>query len=640
MKWILALFAIAFLSVAPFAEITHIGDVYPKDYAKWDNLSSPSDMWPNGDTLYVLDTDGNRIVEFYKGEPKKITPGNFDSPGGMLFPRAFWYSEDGRIYLANTGGNNVLVYENGNYLQGIAVPGSDTYSFDNPWGIAVDSGVIYVADTGRGTIKLFGARDKTYIGGISAKGFGETELTEPSGIDIWGGQIYIADKGNDRVQVFKLNGTHVMAIRGAYECVLSAPRGVSVNGDGSIFVSDTGNNRVVVFDKNGKCLDTINGSEKVALNGPTGIRVDSTNNVYVADSGNGRIQVFRFTPYYETSGAASKKISEAKAACESLVPLDSAASHLNILMPGEMDYLGIANTEFSKGNYSNAYSNASSANLQCIATNASLALRIQAEVLRIVLGDEQLLDIADQEASRYAITVDSGPIRAEIFRIRKLLDSGRYADAAFNATALHVRTLKFKSSISGSSNDTAKTRDDLLLAISDTKNELSGISLSASQYKLNFNYSAIMAMLETAKDSCSAYDFELCRARLSSAKTGINDARLLISAYAAKVEIAQSKISGAHQELSAVYSSAYFFKPDLSPAEKMLSDAEIIVAQDPGGASQKVDTALTFIEGAKAGINRTNLLAIIGVGAAVLLLVAVVVMYYVTRGKPRKRKGI
>ncbi len=639
MRLILAFMLLTFVSSIGVAELAHVKDIYITDTGRWLNLSTPSDVWPNGDTVYVLDTDNHRIVEFFKGEPKRTMVGSVGPSGGMLFPRAFWLAEDNRFYIAS-GGNDVLIYDNGNYLYGLSVPGSDAYSFDRPSGIAVYNGSIYVADTGRGAIKIFGQRDRTYEDGIGLKGFSENQLLEPSGIYVRDGLIYIADWGNSRIQIFRTDGTHVRSLRGAYECSLNAPRGVAVNDQGFIFVSDTGNNRIVVFDKNWECVGRINGSEKLLLLNPIGIKTDGSNNVYVADSGNGRVRVFHYTPYYESKEEAAKKIGAAGSFHDSIARIESASMHLGVAFEDAgKNLLDNAKAEFSRGNFSNAYYNATLSSSETEKLNASLALRIQAEVLRIVLGDEGLLDQADQDAVRYGLNIGSGPLRADLSRIRAMLDSGRYADAAFNSTVTHTKVLEFKSSISGSSNDTAKTRDTLLLAISDSRRELDEVSISASQYNLSINSTEIKFNLDSARESCDSYDFESCRAVLSSAKGKLNDARLLVAAHIARVETARQGISAAYQELNKAYSAGYFFKPDLSKAEAALKDAEAIVSENPDAAVEKANAALSIIEESKASINRSNLLAIIGIGIAVVLLVALVVVYYVTRGKPRKRRG-
>ncbi len=640
MRGILAIFALLFLASFVFAGLAYVKDIAIRDTGKWGNLSMPSDVWPNGDTVYVLDTDNHRIVEFYKGEPQKLIVGSVGPTKGMLFPEALWVAEDSRFYIADRG-NNAIVYENGHYLYELAISGSDTYSFDHPAGVAVYGGIIYIADSERGTIKMFSQKDKTFEGTIGSKGFGNSELFAPTGIYIRDGLLYVADSGNSRIQVFKLyDGSYLKTIRGAYGCALNAPHGIAVSRDRFMFVSDTGNNRVVVFDGDFNCVGSVNGSAAVPMSEPRGIKVDDSNDVYVADSGNAMVRVFHYTPYYQSKEEAAKKIDAAGAVYVAISGMVSAATYLGISFEDKgKELLGKANAEYAGGNYSNAYFNATLSASETEKLNASLSLKIQSEVLRIVLGDESALDSADQDALRYGLKTDSRPLRADLSRIRAMLDAGKYQDAAFNSSIAHTKVLGFRSMISGSSNETAKTRETLLLAISDNGKELDTVSISASQYNISINSTDIKFILDNARESCDNYDFDRCRELLSSAKGKLNDAHLVIAAHIARVEAARLTVSAAHEELSKAQATSYFFKPDLSKAEAELKSAEEIVSENPDAAVEKAKDALALIEESKAGINRANLLTLIGIGAAVLLLVAVVVVYYVTRGKPRKRRG-
>ncbi|MFH1470572.1 MAG: NHL repeat-containing protein, partial [Candidatus Micrarchaeota archaeon] len=508
MKGGIAAIALLLLASAAFAELTYVKETYVKDIDKWLNLSSPSDVWQDKDTLYVLDTGNSRILEFFNGDPVKITSGG-GSIFGMLYPRAFYFGDDGRTYIANSGANNVVAYENGNYIYGIAISGTDSYSFEQPLGVIVYNGMIYVSDTGRATVKKFSLRDRTYQGEIGTRGFGEDQLAEPAGLSSMGGLLYVADRGNSRIQVFSEDGKHVQAIRGSYDCGLNSPQGVAVSKDGFIFVSDTGNGRIVVFDKNWKCVDKVNSTPKGPLSGPRGIRVDSSHNVYVADTGNARVVFFHYTPYYESKSEASGKIVSVEALQKAIDPAVLAANHVGIAFenPGE-EILDVARSELSKGNYGNAYFNATLASEETLAFNSSLNLKIHSAVLKALLEDEQTLDKADSEAARYSLDIDSSPLRAEIARVRMMLDNGRFVDAAFNSTQVHSRVISFISSISGSSTDSAKTRDELLLAVSDARNELSEAAVSASQYILDINYTSAATMLDGAKDACNRYDFD------------------------------------------------------------------------------------------------------------------------------------
>jgi len=163
--------------------------------------------------------------------------------------------------------------------------GSGKGQFDNPHGLAVDSGGnIFVADTDNGRIEKFSPH------GIFITSIGSVD---PNGVAIdRAGNIYVAEIGSKhRVQKLGPDGTFITG----WAPGLYGPRRIAIGPDDSIYVVDSGHNRIVKFSPDGQVLASwgSDGSGDGQFIGLSSVAVDPINNkVYVADPINRRIQVF------------------------------------------------------------------------------------------------------------------------------------------------------------------------------------------------------------------------------------------------------------------------------------------------------------------------------------------------------------
>ena len=214
----------------------------------------------------------------------------------------------------------------------------------NPHGIAVSGGTIYVADLYNSRIAMWttagvfqGAFGKD-VGGSGVdtcttvcqtanRGGGVGQLRYPAGLALDSGKLYIADQQNHRVTVFDTAGAFVRAFgaRLAPNCTtnctygfgggdagqLNRPSGVAVTG-GNVFVAENDNRRVSVFDAGtgafvrawGKdvggtgvdtctttCQEGRDGDGPGDLYRPSGVATDGTN-LYVTERYQARVSVF------------------------------------------------------------------------------------------------------------------------------------------------------------------------------------------------------------------------------------------------------------------------------------------------------------------------------------------------------------
>ncbi len=204
-------------------------------------------------------------------------------------------------------------------IDDVAATGAE---LNSPFGIAVSSGNLYIADRLNNRIRMVNSAGIiTTIAGNGTSGFfGDggpataAEIADPADVAVDGlGNVYIADRSNNRVRKIDAGG-YISTIAGSSSiggfggdngpatlAALSSPRGVAVDGKGNVYISDQVNDRVRKVDNAGMII-TIAGTStggyngdgiaatSAQLQGPYGIAVDNAGNVYVCDVDNERIR--------------------------------------------------------------------------------------------------------------------------------------------------------------------------------------------------------------------------------------------------------------------------------------------------------------------------------------------------------------
>lgn len=81
--------------------------------------------------------------------------------------------------------------------------GASENKFNNPCGVAVSAGVVFIADTGNDRVQYFSPTGE-YFGQFGGPGKGPGEFNEPVDIAVsTDGTVYVTDRGNYRVQYFR-----------------------------------------------------------------------------------------------------------------------------------------------------------------------------------------------------------------------------------------------------------------------------------------------------------------------------------------------------------------------------------------------------------------------------------------------------
>ena len=209
---------------------------------------------PNGN-LYVADTHYHRVLIFNAEGEIVDEFGKFgEDDGCFIYPTDVAFSEDGRIFVSEYGGNDrISVFTGqGDFLFCFGSAGSGPGQFGRPSALCVDE---------------------------SRK------------------RLYIADACNHRIAIYDLNGELVKYIgsAGRDPGKLRYPYDLTLLADGTLVVCEYGNNRVQLFDAEGRSLAVYGqpGRRLGELAYPWGVAVDARRRAFIVDSGNMRIQVWQ-----------------------------------------------------------------------------------------------------------------------------------------------------------------------------------------------------------------------------------------------------------------------------------------------------------------------------------------------------------
>jgi len=253
------------------------------------------------------------LVDPYKDKSVEVLPSLTIANLGLLQPRGIALSNDGTLYIADSGNHRVLhITAEGDLLQEWGAGGDfssetgmDVGYFNQPWGVAVDEdGFVYVADTWNHRIQKFTAEGRF----VTSWGFFSNELTDPYGM--WGprdivldqdGYLLVSDTGNKRISIFDTDGQFIGQIgeAGFLSGQFDEPVGLAISPiTGDLYVADTWNQRMQRLAHVGSGQYTplltwdIDGWYGQSLDNKPYIAVDKYDRVYVADPEGARVLVF------------------------------------------------------------------------------------------------------------------------------------------------------------------------------------------------------------------------------------------------------------------------------------------------------------------------------------------------------------
>lgn len=176
--------------------------------------------------------------------------------------------------------------------------GTKAGQFNDPTGIAVAGGKVFVADSRNGRIQVFDL-EGNYMHQFGRAGEAKGELGRPMNLQVHEDELYVPEYFNDRIQVFDIMGNLLRYIGGSGNGPggFNAPGGLAIGSDGDLYVADFYNHRVQELRPDGAFVrqwgttgQTGHGIGEFYY--PTDVALDQAGNVYIADGYGNRVQVF------------------------------------------------------------------------------------------------------------------------------------------------------------------------------------------------------------------------------------------------------------------------------------------------------------------------------------------------------------
>jgi len=180
-------------------------------------FSSPRWLAVAKDRVIVVEADHPRVQVFtIKGEPVRTIGGYGDGPGRFREPTGVAADEQGNIYVADAGANQIRKFDgDGKPLAQWGSWGSPPAMLSSPAGLAYGDGKLYVADGGNHRVQVFDPSGTFLYQWGRAPAFaheGSGRLHFPSGIALspGGGFTVLCEPFEHRVQAFSNGSARVV----------------------------------------------------------------------------------------------------------------------------------------------------------------------------------------------------------------------------------------------------------------------------------------------------------------------------------------------------------------------------------------------------------------------------------------------
>ncbi|WP_283742740.1 tetratricopeptide repeat protein [Sideroxydans sp. CL21] len=208
----------------------------------------------------------------------------------------------GNLYITGQDGSVNVVDQAGKTVMTLAAKNGDTELLRKPEAVSVANATVYVADSKTNQIVMYDLSSGKYTGRFGSKSGGnlasDFALDEPQGVAVNEGVVYVADSGNGRIQMYGINGVFLSTLalsatpgsaaekEKTYK--LGEPTDIALDALGRIYVRDADAKSVKIYDAKGLYLRSL------PKNGKPVAMCVAEDGIYVADETSSSILKYDF----------------------------------------------------------------------------------------------------------------------------------------------------------------------------------------------------------------------------------------------------------------------------------------------------------------------------------------------------------
>lgn len=286
-----------------------------------DKFNSPAGVGIDASgNIFVVDKNNERIMKF-DSDRNFLAKWGSQGTGALQFSgnaaEDLAFDSEGNVWVVDRGNDRIMKFDaDGNAVNigatgqnWIGTLGSGSNQFDDPYGIAINSGdSIYIADRRNERIQVINTSGQ-FLFRWGSTGSGNGQFADNGGAhDIAiaaNGNVVVADRANHRVQVFDRKGTFIESFGsfGNGNTNFQDPEGVAFHPNGDLWVADRNNERVVIFSYDPDSSPSLTYKEQFGSKGSGNgqfwsnggaidIAFDALGDAWVVDRNNDRVQKF------------------------------------------------------------------------------------------------------------------------------------------------------------------------------------------------------------------------------------------------------------------------------------------------------------------------------------------------------------
>ncbi len=254
-----------------------------------------------GGNLYITGQDSSVTVVDQEGKTVMVLPAKNGDTELLRKPEAVSVA-NATIYVADSKTNQIVMYDlsTGKYTGRFGSKSggnlASDYALDEPQGVAVYEGVVYVADSGNGRIQMYGINGVflstlalSATPGSAAEKEKTYKLGEPADIALdTQGRIYVRDADDKSIKIYDPDGLYLRSLPRK-----GKPVAMCVTEDG-IYIADEAGYSILKYDFDGNEAYSFGskGDGKAQFKSVSGLAVDKAQQVYVGDSRKALIEAF------------------------------------------------------------------------------------------------------------------------------------------------------------------------------------------------------------------------------------------------------------------------------------------------------------------------------------------------------------